>query len=134
MKFEAAARMLFGTWRLTLYEDREAEADPWSPTFGVNPKGLVVYDPAGLLSVLVFAGTEPVHSWPYVGYLGTYRVREAGSVGDSIVGIVEHHVEAGTHPLLLEEHPDRPFTISGNQLMLGDGLTARRLFTRADAR
>ena len=132
MEFEAAAQMLFGTWRLTLYEDREAEADPWSPTFGVNPKGLVVYDPGGLLSVLIFAGTEPVHSWPYVGYLGSFRVREAGSVGDSIVGIVEHHVEAGL-PLLLEEDPDRPFTISGNQLMLGDGLTARRLFTRADA-
>jgi hypothetical protein len=133
MESDDAARALSGAWHLRLYEDRDTADEPWTPTFGTRPSGVVVYGPGDLLSVGVFAGEDADSGWTHVAYLGTFHVREAGMVDDAIVGIVEHHMRAASHPELLGEGPDRPFTIQGDDLMLGDGLTSRRVFTRVAA-
>jgi hypothetical protein len=92
-----------------------------------------MYLPTGLLSAQVAAAADdPVATFRHVGYFGTYVVREARRDGDEIVGIVEHHMESAYPPELLEEGPDRPFRIAGDQLTLGDGRTSRRLLTRVN--
>ena len=131
MALDAARDGIVGAWALFEYEDRETESDPWTPTFGTRPSGIVVYGPTGLLSVQVAAAIDdPTASFRYVGYFGTYAVREARRDGDGIVGVVEHHMESAYPPELLEEGPDRPFRIAGDQLRLGDGRTWRRLLKR----
>jgi hypothetical protein len=128
---DAARDGIVGAWKLIGYEDRETESDPWTPTFGRSPTGILVYGPTGLLSVQVAAaGDDPSAPFRYVGYFGTYAVREARRDGDSVVGVVEHHMESAYPAELLDEGPDRPFRIVGDQLMLGDGRTSRRLLTR----
>jgi len=88
-----------------------------------------MYDPSGLLSIQVFAGSEA--PWvPYLGYVGRWVLRELSPTDDGASGVVEHHMEAASMQELLEENPARPFTISGDELVLGDGKTYRRIFRR----
>jgi hypothetical protein len=44
--------------------------------------------------------------------------------------VVLHHMNVAHPPKLLDEGPERDFRIQGVELMLGDGMTARRLFER----
>jgi hypothetical protein len=128
---DAARDAIVGAWRLLEYGDRETESDPWTPTFGKNPSGMLVYLPTGLLSVHVAAAADdPTSPVPYAGYFGTYVVREARRESNEFVGIVEHHMESAYPPELLDEGPDRQFRIAGDRLTLGDGRTSRRLLKR----
>ena len=131
MELDAARNAIVGVWKLFEYHDRETETDPWTPTFGNSPTGVLVYDRTGLLSAQVAAAADdPTATFRYVGYFGTYVVREARREGDEIVGVVEHHMESAYPHDLLDEEPDRPFRIAGDQLTLGDGRTSRRLCKR----
>ncbi|MGZ5410804.1 MAG: hypothetical protein ACXWDJ_12490, partial [Aeromicrobium sp.] len=62
--------------------------------------------------------------------MSAYHLREHRQDGDVFSGVVEHHLQAASDPELLEEDPSRPFTVSGDRLVLGDGKTWRRLFER----
>jgi Lipocalin-like domain len=128
---DAAREAIVGAWKLVEYHDRDTESDPWTPTFGTSPTGMLIYHPTGLLSAQVAASADdPDATFRYVGYFGTYIVREARQEGDAIVGIVEHHMESAYPDELLDEGPDRQFRIAGDQLTLGDGRTSRRLCRR----
>jgi hypothetical protein len=127
---DPALKALVGVWRLIDYVDRESEADPWVQTFGSDPIGLGMYHPSGLLSMQVFADQRSRSTAAYVAYVGTYRLREAHQDGEGFSGVVEHLMVAASDPALMEEAPDRPFRVSGDRLVLGDGLTWRRLFER----
>jgi hypothetical protein len=128
---DAARDAILGAWRLLDSGDRETESDSWKRTFGKTPTGMLVYLPSGLLTAQVAAAVDDSTAiFHYVGYFGTYVVREARRDGDEIVGVVEHHMESAFPPELLDEGPDRPFRLAADQLMLGDGLTSRRLFER----
>ncbi|MFL6180242.1 MAG: hypothetical protein ACJ74E_10375 [Actinomycetes bacterium] len=130
---EETKRGLTGVWRLLEYTDREKVEDPWTDTFGKNPCGVIGYHDGGLLHVQVYA-QEPGLDWTHAGYIGRYSVREAHSIGGSIVGVLEHHMTVAFPVELLAEDPARPFTLKGDHLMLGDGETARRTLERVDAR
>jgi hypothetical protein len=78
----------------------------------------------------VFANPSSSSPDPFVGYIGTFSIREATSVGTRFSGVLEHHMESASHPDLLEEDPSRPFVLDGDILELGDGRTWRRLFAR----
>ena len=130
MSVDSAQEALVGVWRLVAYEDRESELEPWSHTFGKDPVGLGIYHPTGLLAMQVFADRDSPSTAEYVGYVGTYHLREHRQDGDVFSGVVEHHMQAASDPKLLEEDPSRPFTVSGDHLVLGDGQTWRRLFER----
>lgn len=127
---DPARAALLGAWRLTEYGDRDAEGDPWLLTFGERPSGLIVYHPTGLLSAQVFADPHTPATVAYVGYVGRFRMGEHRADGDGFAGVVEHHMQAASDPMLLEEEPERVFRVAGDRLMLGDGFTARRIFER----
>ena len=126
----AARDALVGIWRLISYEDRDSKSDPWAQPFGRDPRGVGVYDASGLLSMQIFA--QPGSSSPelFVGYIGTFSIREATSVGTGFSGVLEHHMESASRPDLLEEDPYRPFVLDGGTLALGDGRTWRRVLAR----
>jgi hypothetical protein len=127
---DASGDPIVGVWTLVAYQDRDSEDLPWISTFGADPRGLLLYHPTGLLSVQVLAGTAA--PWlPYLGYVGTWVLREATRTADSAQGVVEHRVESTTLPELIEEDPARPFTIKDDELTLGDNKTYRRRFRRA---
>jgi hypothetical protein len=131
MALSAARDAIVGAWRLFDYGDRESESDSWTPTFGEGPAGVVISLRNGLVTAQVAAAVnDHTATVDYVGYFGTYFVREARQDGDEIVGIVEHHMESAYPPQLLEEDADRPFRITADQLTLGDGLTSKRLLRR----
>ncbi len=130
MSLDEARRELLGAWRLVSYEDREDPDGEWNNPFGPNPKGLVIYHPSGVLAVQVMADDGPPSGLAYVSYFGTFKIIEARDEAGVTAGVVEHHVEAGSMAELLEEDEERPFEVSGDRLVLGDGRTWRRVLRR----
>jgi hypothetical protein len=126
---DEARQKLTGVWGLLDYADRESIEDPWTNTFGKDPCGVVGYHDNGLLHVQIYAQQSGLE-WTHVGYVGHFTVREAQSLGGSIVGVLEHHMKVAFPVELLSEDPARPFKLEGNHLMLGDGETAMRTFER----
>ena len=63
----------------------------------------------------------------YVGYFGTYALLNTQRPGDETHGVVEHNMHAAWPSELLAEGPERPFSIKGDRLTLGDGRTRRRV-------
>jgi hypothetical protein len=124
-----ATLMLVGTWRLTAFEDRADEESEWA-SFGTDPQGIIIYDPANIISVHLVAPGPPPSAIGYVGYWGTYRVTQATRASDGFAGIVEHRMEGGFPVELFEEGEERPFELAGDRLRLGDGRTTRRLLER----
>jgi len=128
---DTAPHPVVGVWRLISYEDRDSESDAWSPTFGANPRGIVVYHPSGVLSVQIApAADDPEPLFAYVGYFGAYALVQTQRSGDEAYGVVEHNMHAAWPSELLAEAPERPFSVQGDRLTLGDGRTWRRVFER----
>jgi hypothetical protein len=126
------SEILAGVWELVAMEDRESEDEPWTQTFGEDPRGVVVYHPTGFLSVQVFAGSEA--PWvPYLGYIGYWVLREVTEADGRMEGVVEHRIAASSLAEVLEEDPARPFVLVGDELHLGDDRTYRRTFRRLRA-
>jgi hypothetical protein len=131
MEVSEARMALVGAWRLLSYSDRSTVEEPWALTFGSDPRGLIVYHGSGLVSVQIAAAPgDDAALWRYIGYLGTFDVQEADRHEGKIVGIVLHHMDVAYPPELLDEGPERDFQVEGDALMLGDGLTARRVLER----
>ena len=92
---------------------------------------MALYHRSGMVAVQVFAAAAlPKAVYPWIGYLGHFRVRSATRDGDAFVGVVEHHLESASDPAFLTEDVDRPFTVSADRLLLGDDRTWRRVFGR----
>jgi hypothetical protein len=83
-----------------------------------------------MLSVQLFGSPGSDTAAYYVGYLGTFSVREARPDGDGFSGVVEHRMQSASDPELLALDVDREFSLSGDRLMLSDGRTWRRTFER----
>lgn len=117
---------LVGAWRLVSYEDRAGNG-PVKRPYGEQPKGLLVYDRSGVMSIQIMAVPHPkVASGTdenvtpaekialfdaYVAYFGTYTV-DAGR------GVVIHHVEGDMADVFVGDDEERPFAISGDMLAL----------------
>ena len=122
-----AREALNGAWQVVAFEDRTNEGADWMETYGPDPEGLIVYDASGTVATIVPAAgsVEEV-----VAYYGTFRVTDASVDGDALRGVVEHHMEVASPAWLLDEEPPRPFELSGDRLVLGDQVTARRVLRR----
>ena len=127
---DAARDAIVGFWRLVSYEDRQSEAQPWTQTFGEQPRGIAVYHRSGMISMQVFADPVSASIADHVGYIGTFSLREVHPDADGFSGVLEHNIQSASDRELLAEDAARPFTVSGAQLMLGDGRTWRRMFER----
>ena len=133
MDLAVAREALVGAWQLVAYADRDSVEAPWIETFGADPQGLIVYHHSGRMSVHVAAALgDEAAPWQYVGYFGLFEIESARQHDGRIQGLVLHHMEAAYPRELLDEGPARDFTLEGDELMLGDGLTARRTLRRVE--
>src|SRR6516165_3853553 len=110
-----------GTWRLVSFEDRKDEKDPnseWIYPYGKNPKGYIVYDETGHVTVQIMRTPPPAKFASgddkkptleeakaayegYVAYFGTYTIDEASH---SVI----HHVEGSLGPSYIGTDQKRP--------------------------
>jgi hypothetical protein len=121
------AEKLVGTWRIVRFIDTDAHGKV-TYLFGEHPRGYVVYDPTGHLSVQIMrmparpafaAGDDDKGTDAevraaydgYVAYFGTYRVDEANSV-------VTHVVEGSLKPSYTGTNQPRPFKLDGDVLVI----------------
>ena len=121
------AEKLVGTWRIVRFIDTDARGKV-TYLFGENPRGYIVYDPTGHLSVQIMrmparppfaAGDDDKGTDAevraaydgYVAYFGTYRVDEANSV-------VTHVVEGSLKPSYTGTDQPRPFKLDGDVLVI----------------
>ena len=125
---------------LALADDRADTNEPWIHSYGEHPRGYVIYDSTGHVSIQFCAdpptppslsrddfaptASEALHAYEnFVAYFGTYTV-------DDSKKIVIHHVEGSLLPSYTNTDQTRPFTLSGDRLERGDGQTWRRAFER----
>ena len=122
----AAPPSLVGTWQLVSFEDKPASGMAVVP-FGPRPKGLLIYDATGHMSIQIMQNPGPTVAAgdetkitpkeklalfdAYVAYFGTYRV-------DAAKGIVTHHVEGDFHGVYVGRDEPRPFKLTGDRLVL----------------
>lgn len=115
-----------GTWRLVSFVRRSAEGREVS-TYGPRPRGLLMYDNGGHMSVQIARSerntSEPdraIHPDPesvadtfesYFGYFGRYTV-------DETTATVTHHVQASSAASLDGTDQRRRFRWQGDQLVL----------------
>src|SRR5262245_11605065 len=90
--FAAAPPSVVGTWRLVSFEDKPPSGPAVLP-FGPDPKGLLIYDATGHMSLQIMKNPGPTVASgketqitpdeklqlfdSYVAYFGTYRVDAA---------------------------------------------------------
>jgi hypothetical protein len=131
---------LVGTWRLVEDWDRKRPADPKEYPFGEHPLGYIVYDASGHVFVQ-FTRDPPLPKMEsealdrasavelqdtvdsYVAYLGTYTV-------DWQRKVIVHHVQADSRREYTGTDQERPFKLSGDELLIGDGETWLRRLVR----
>jgi hypothetical protein len=136
---------LVGTWKLIVYEDRTGQDPPVYP-YGEKPRGLLIYDATGHMSIQIMTVPHPkVASGDdtkvtpaekialydaYAAYFGTYSV-------DSKRHLVIHHVEADLYDVFVGTDQERPFELAGDRLTLtphwtegGKQWTGVRVFER----
>ncbi len=121
---------LVGVWELVEYRDRLSDTDPWNHPYGTDLTGVFHYQQDGFLSVHLCPGTDAPADAEYLGYFGTWVLREWRQDGEEIAGVVEHHMTGVSAPFLLEDHPDRPFFVGADGLTIGDRRTSIRRLVR----
>jgi hypothetical protein len=136
---------IVGTWKVIAYEDRTEREPPKLP-YGEQPRGLLIYDATGHMSIQLMkmphpkiaAGDEekvtPEEKTAlydaYAAYFGTYTV-------DAKRSVVIHHVEGDLADVFIGTDQERPFEIAGDRLILrpkwtvdGKQWTGLRVFER----
>ena len=128
---------LIGHWRLISYEDWDSLGRRTTP-YGEQPLGYIRYDADSTMAVQIMAtpprpafaegedqGTaaEKVAAFDaYVAYFGRWVVNAEGQV--------THRVTGALDPTYVGTDQERPFRVTGDSLILGDGRTWRRVFVR----
>lgn len=119
---------LVGTWRVERITDTDIKTGKVDHPYGEHPKGYIVYDPTGHLSVQLMRtpATPPFASGDdakgsdaevraaydgFVAYFGTYEV-------DAKKGIVVHRVEGSLMPSYTGTDQPRPFRVEGDVLTI----------------
>ena len=123
-----APSKLTGTWRIDRITDTDIATGKVVHPYGDHPKGYIVYDPTGHLSVQImrtpaarpFASGDDAKGSDaevraaydgYVAYFGTYEV-------DAKQGVVVHKVEGSLMPSYTGTDQPRPFRVEGDVLTI----------------
>jgi hypothetical protein len=117
---------LIGVWRLVSCLDLPEAGDASEGPLGTAPRGLLIYDPHGYMSVSMMrsdhddesrnspgTATDTIRTAPamsYMGYSGTWRL----AVGPVVV----HEVEVSAHPHMVGTEQIREVVLEGDQLTL----------------
>jgi hypothetical protein len=125
-----------GTWRLISAEDFDPQTGKWVPyTFGNPPSGYFFYDATGHASIQIMTTPPQQIATPdsptpdealaifnnYIAYYGTYTVDEKN---------IYHQVEGAWDPSQVGTTQTRPYELSGDQLIIGDQVTYKRVLQR----
>lgn len=125
-----------GTWRLISAEDFDSQTGKWVPyTFGNPPSGYFFYDVTGHASIQIMTTPPQQIATPdsptpdealaifnnYIAYYGTYTVDEKN---------IYHQVEGAWDPSQVGTVQTRPYELSGDQLIIGDQVTYKRVLER----
>ncbi|MBC7562974.1 MAG: lipocalin-like domain-containing protein [Gemmatimonadaceae bacterium] len=129
-----------GTWRMTAVESRDSDTGPWRRPFGDAPFGYAIYNADGT-HAMTFTRT-PVPAMfaaggdrgaterelretfeAYFSWFGHYTV-------DAARGTIIHRIEGSLWPSWRNTVQERPFTIHGDTMLLGDQVRARRVLMR----
>jgi hypothetical protein len=118
------ARILVGTWALVSNETVDAAGNTF-PTFGPNPRGLLIFTPSGRYTVILARASLPKFA---AGSRGQGSAEENKAV---VAGSLSHfgtytvdekdqsftfHVETSTYPNWDGTSQKRPFTVTGDEL------------------
>jgi hypothetical protein len=126
-KAAAAAKQLIGTWKLVKFENTRPDGTIERP-YGPNPLGYFIYDASGTLSIQFMTNppTRPFASGDdamgtdaevraaydgYLAYFGTWKINDDATA-------VIHVVEGSLHPSYTGTDQPRPFTLSGDTLIV----------------
>ena len=129
-----------GTWRMTAVESRDSATGPWRRPFGDAPFGYVIYNADGSHAMqftrtptpaMFAAGADRGATEQelretfeaYFSWFGRYSV-------DPSRGIITHRIEGSLWPSWRNTMQERPFTIRGDTMLLGDLVRARRVLVR----
>jgi hypothetical protein len=115
-----------GAWRLVSVEDRRADGSLTYP-YGERPRGLLLYDATGRMSVQIMRSDRPPLSsneWAevraeeikstvegFTAFFGTYEINEAEAT-------IIHRVEGHVLPDSVGKELKRHYEFSGNRLVL----------------
>lgn len=125
-----------GTWRLISAEDFDSQTGKWVPyTFGNPPSGYFFYDAMGYASIQIMTTPPQQIATPdsptpdealaifngYIAYYGTYTVDEKN---------IYHQVEGALDPSQVGTVQTRPYELSGDQLIIGNQVTYKRVLER----
>ncbi len=118
---------IVGTWRFVEITDFDSTGAPVQ-YYGEKPCGFIIYTATGQVSVHIAKCpttdlSQPELAATYNGYFGTYTVNEAR-------GTVTHQVEGGSAPDYIGTPQQRPYRITGDTLVLGDGQSYKRVLVR----
>lgn len=131
---------LVGTWRLIEYWNKDSISGTLEYPYGDPPLGYFLYDATGHVSIHIMrnpplprlsedgwrkASVDELREMldAYVAYFGTYSV-------DAVRGVVTHHVEGELRRRYTGTDQERPFTLNGDRLVIGDGKTFQRVLAR----
>ncbi len=133
---KSAQADIVGTWRLISAEDYDSKTRKWVPyTFGNPPSGYFFYDATGHASIQIMTtppqriaepdsptATEALAIFNgYIAYYGTYTLDDVN---------IYHQVEGAWDPSQVGSVQRRPYQLSGDQLIIGDQVTYKRVLQR----
>lgn len=117
---------LIGVWRLVSCLDITEAGNTAEGPLGTTPRGLLIYDPHGYMSVSMMrsdhedgsgerfgAITDAIRTAPdmsYMGYSGKWRLADGP--------VVAHEVEVSAHPHMVGTEQIREVVLEGDQLTL----------------
>ena len=143
----SATEQLSGTWQLVSWNIQQADGEPIDSPLGGDPRGSIMYDGRGHMSVALmrpdrptFASDNLTDATPeeiaaafagYVGYCGSYEVNEQQR-------FVIHRIELSWFPNLVGTQQKRFFALAGDRLtletppltLLGDAQVHRLVWQR----
>ncbi|MBL8238108.1 MAG: lipocalin-like domain-containing protein [Bryobacterales bacterium] len=129
-------KQIVGTWKLISAEDRASASVPWVPyTFGNPPSGYFIYDATGHASIQIMTTPPQSIATPdsptpaealaifnnYIAYYGTYTIDASN---------ITVQVEGAWDPSQVGSSQARPYTLSGDTLIIGDQITYKRTLQR----
>jgi hypothetical protein len=128
---EATTKTLIGTWRLVSVETIRPNGEVIYPFDGKRPKGLLIYDRSGWMSVQIISDPQPdvptassrekfaqapaaekaADIDGFYAYYGTWTVDSTGSA-------VTHHIRQSLYPAERGTDATRKLTLLGDRLTL----------------
>ncbi|MFD0363660.1 lipocalin-like domain-containing protein [Nocardia sp. GCM10030253] len=116
---------LVGTWQLLSYFDIDDSDTRSEGPLGDAPRGLLIYDPNGHMSVSMMRTDHAVGANPFMGYAGTWRRSGAELV---------HAITVCSNPALADTEQVRQLSLTGDTLTLigtaqVEGRAQRRVLT-----